>query len=608
MEAEYDATERVARTPSRPTRTARGGRRPSSAWWALPTRSAGRCCGAGWRRADPDFRKVLLEVYARRYYRIRELRDLLLRRARRPAAVRRRLRLGEQAHPPRRRLRRAVPTAGHGPRRRRAPRAAYRRTGRSSSTWPPGGTGRHLGVEETAPVVEDLLARCDFGACPWRVDVTVTTTGGDEAEHFRTLHLSYRPKAGGGLLEDPLYRNLHPMLAKRLDLWRLSNFRLERLASAEDVYLFHGVAHDNPKDHRLFALAEVRDLTPGAWTRRRARSYPWLGRMGLQCAGRDAGGAGRPSRGATARPRTGSCCTSGRRGTSRASRGPTWPAPSPRWPRAPTWRRCCCGSGSPSRTGRCATPCSTCKVSAATGSRCSRRQPSNEPIRPLTPYRQKVLVAQRFGVPYPYEILRMLTARARSLRGLPAWHLRRARPRRRRPSSSRSTARAGAQHGERRGRGPHQPHGEGAGGDEPGRAAERPDPRAGQPRRAGVPQDPRCARPRRADAGAGRVVHGVLGRADRHGQRHREHGLDRRRAPRTHRVHPARRRDQHRGDRHQRGRPAVLERRGDDADAHPRHPGDAADQRHGADRQAGAGLLRRRLGRGQPRASAATTG
>src|SRR6266545_8083641 len=30
------------------------------------------------------------------------------------------------------------------------------------------------------------------------------------------------------------------------------------------------------------------------------------------------------------------------------------------------------------------------------------------PIRPLTPYRQKVLRAQRFGAPYPYEIVRML--------------------------------------------------------------------------------------------------------------------------------------------------------------------------------------------------------
>jgi acetyl-CoA carboxylase carboxyltransferase component len=36
------------------------------------------------------------------------------------------------------------------------------------------------------------------------------------------------------------------------------------------------------------------------------------------------------------------------------------------------------------------------------------RPPGNEPVRPLTPYRQKVLVAQRFGVPYPYEVVRML--------------------------------------------------------------------------------------------------------------------------------------------------------------------------------------------------------
>jgi acetyl-CoA carboxylase carboxyltransferase component len=37
------------------------------------------------------------------------------------------------------------------------------------------------------------------------------------------------------------------------------------------------------------------------------------------------------------------------------------------------------------------------------------RRPGDEPVRPLTPYRQKVLVAQRFGVPYPYEIIRMMT-------------------------------------------------------------------------------------------------------------------------------------------------------------------------------------------------------
>src|SRR5206468_11194942 len=36
------------------------------------------------------------------------------------------------------------------------------------------------------------------------------------------------------------------------------------------------------------------------------------------------------------------------------------------------------------------------------------RPPGLDPIRTLTAYRQKVLRAQRFGAPYPYEIVRML--------------------------------------------------------------------------------------------------------------------------------------------------------------------------------------------------------
>ena len=58
------------------------------------------------------------------------------------------------------------------------------------------------------------------------------------------------------------YHGLHPMMAERLALWRLGNFAVERLPSREDVYLFRGVAHDNAKDERLFAIVEVRDLTP----------------------------------------------------------------------------------------------------------------------------------------------------------------------------------------------------------------------------------------------------------------------------------------------------------------------------------------------------------
>ena len=69
------------------------------------------------------------------------------------------------------------------------------------------------------------------------------------------------------------------MMGKRLHLWRLSNFNIERLPSVEDVYLFHAVARDNPKDERLFACAEVRDLTPVRDETGRIVQLPHLERM-----------------------------------------------------------------------------------------------------------------------------------------------------------------------------------------------------------------------------------------------------------------------------------------------------------------------------------------
>jgi hypothetical protein len=69
------------------------------------------------------------------------------------------------------------------------------------------------------------------------------------------------------------------MMAKRLHLWRLSNFKIERLPSVEDVYLLHAVARDNPKDERLFACAEVRDVTPVRDEAGRIVQLPHLERM-----------------------------------------------------------------------------------------------------------------------------------------------------------------------------------------------------------------------------------------------------------------------------------------------------------------------------------------
>ncbi len=84
------------------------------------------------------------------------------------------------------------------------------------------------------------------------------TEGGTDG----VLYFTFRAHGQGGFREQTSYRGLHPMIGKRLELWRLEAFDISRLPSPEDVYLFYGRAKDNARDERLFAMAEVRDLTP----------------------------------------------------------------------------------------------------------------------------------------------------------------------------------------------------------------------------------------------------------------------------------------------------------------------------------------------------------
>ena len=62
--------------------------------------------------------------------------------------------------------------------------------------------------------------------------------------------------------EDIKFRGLHPMIARRLQMWRLKNFEIRPLRAPGEVHLFDCVARDTPSDERLIAVAEVRDLTP----------------------------------------------------------------------------------------------------------------------------------------------------------------------------------------------------------------------------------------------------------------------------------------------------------------------------------------------------------
>ncbi len=109
---------------------------------------------------------------------------------------------------------------------------------------------------------EEICAKLNKTDFPRPISRIVVAVMGSEQKYgiSSTTYFTYRPKENR-YQESRLYRGLHPMMGKRLNIWRLSNFYIKRLPSVEDVYLFHGVARDNPKDERLFAIAEVRDIT-----------------------------------------------------------------------------------------------------------------------------------------------------------------------------------------------------------------------------------------------------------------------------------------------------------------------------------------------------------
>ncbi|MFI6980934.1 carboxyl transferase domain-containing protein [Embleya sp. NPDC050154] len=111
--------------------------------------------------------------------------------------------------------------------------------------------------EEMAAALHEVL---DMHALPNRVRrLTVTVAGSRGAVMHH--HFTFRP-SGTGMVEERLIRGLHPYIAQRMQLERLSRFDLTRLPSSdEEVYLYQCVAKENPSDDRLVACAQVRDLT-----------------------------------------------------------------------------------------------------------------------------------------------------------------------------------------------------------------------------------------------------------------------------------------------------------------------------------------------------------
>ncbi|MEU4424445.1 carboxyl transferase domain-containing protein [Actinoplanes sp. NPDC024001] len=112
-------------------------------------------------------------------------------------------------------------------------------------------------LDAMAAALHEVVNAESLPAQVLRVTFAVAGRGGAVAHH----HFTFRPSITG-MTEERLIRGLHPYIAHRMQLERLSKFDLTRLPSSdEDVHLFQCVARENPSDQRLVAFAQVRDLT-----------------------------------------------------------------------------------------------------------------------------------------------------------------------------------------------------------------------------------------------------------------------------------------------------------------------------------------------------------
>jgi acetyl-CoA carboxylase carboxyltransferase component/biotin carboxyl carrier protein len=264
--------------------------------------------------------------------------------------------------------------------------------------------GEPLEEEAVAGEIAALLARLPMPAGLSRAAVALSGPAG-------TQHFTFRREADGLFREEQVYRGIHPMLALRLELWRLRNFHLERLPAPDGIYLFHGAARENPRDERLFAVAEVRDLTPVRDEARRIVHLPQLEHRLMEAM---AGLRRVQARRTTAE----------RLAWNRVLLN-VWPPVDLRPDEIDSLVRRLAplteGVGLEKVAVRCRIPDRetgelrdwVLEISSfeAAGVVLRFRKPSEAPLKPLREYAQKVVDLRRRGLPYPYEVIKRLAPR-----------------------------------------------------------------------------------------------------------------------------------------------------------------------------------------------------
>jgi len=126
---------------------------------------------------------------------------------------------------------------------------------------------RHSAPEALLTRIQDLA----WPDCIERIVVHIP----DQDREDCALHGLWKNEEGQWT-ERPFFKNFHPSFADRLQLTQWQNFQMEPLLAPDTIFLFRAVARQNPKDERLVALVEVRDLTPVRDSSGRIFSLPHL--------------------------------------------------------------------------------------------------------------------------------------------------------------------------------------------------------------------------------------------------------------------------------------------------------------------------------------------
>ncbi len=110
-------------------------------------------------------------------------------------------------------------------------------------------------ADEVSAALRPLVGALPFAHAVRRLSVAVCAGAERPVGYY-----AFRPDGAGEVAEDTLTRGVHPMVGRRLNLWRLREFHVTRIEAPEDVLLYECVARENPADRRLVALAQVRQL------------------------------------------------------------------------------------------------------------------------------------------------------------------------------------------------------------------------------------------------------------------------------------------------------------------------------------------------------------